>query len=161
MGYKDFSEPSNIEATEEVEEVAREGAFSSIPPTRRIGDMAHGGNRVVNGIFTRVMKCVGGEWGVGAGGKKRVKEVWNEIRDEASSLPVAERGDRVCKRKKALEQSASGRRSMGGKGGGGVECGGEGHSTQGNPEKYTTGTHTQQHITEKHEDTEETQQNTV
>ena len=55
LGYKAFSEPSNIEPGWEVEEVARAGAFCpSVPPARRIGDMVHGGNRVVNGIFTRV-----------------------------------------------------------------------------------------------------------
>ena len=109
LGYKQFSEPSNIAPSEEVEEVARAGAFCpSIPPGRRIGDVpAHGGNRVVNGIFTRVMRDVGGTWGVGAEGKRRVREVWNEVRDEASRLPVAERGDRPPAAKGILDIGAT------------------------------------------------------
>jgi hypothetical protein len=109
LGYKQFSEPSNIAPADGVEEVARAGAFCpSVPPARRIGDVvAHGGNRVVNAIFTRVFRDVGRTWGVGAAGKKRVFDVWNEVRDEASRLPVAERGDRPPATKGTLDIGAT------------------------------------------------------
>ena len=62
---------------------------------------------MVNGIFTRVMRDVGGTCGVGAEGNRRVREVWNEVRDEASRLPVAERGDRPPAAKGILDIGAT------------------------------------------------------
>lgn len=88
-------------ADEEPEQFARFGAFCpTIPPARRIGDIAHCTARVCTGLAKRLL-VTASEDNVAAG--RAVRAYLDELQQEAKRIPVAERFRQVSKKGHTLD----------------------------------------------------------